>query len=155
MSDTKKKKGRRTKAEIEATNELFAFIYKEYNVSSLPKYIFTNISKLFKGEYSKRVIEPISVFDLYDMWQRKMDFLNETYEYNKTHGKDMYGAQRISYDLAILINKYDSYKRWKEKQEAMHEQEKSYVQQQAKMRVVKPKIQVSEDDDISNIIDEI
>ena len=67
MSDTKKKKGRRTKAEIEATNELFAFIYKEYNVSSLPKYIFTNISKLFKGEYSKRVIEPISVFDLYDM----------------------------------------------------------------------------------------
>ena len=41
------------------------------------------------------------------MWQRKMDYLKQTYEYNKTHGKDMYGANRVCYDLAILINKYD------------------------------------------------
>lgn len=153
----KPKRYKRTKEEIECCEKLYDFIYKEYNVSTLPTKVFVVISSLYKGEYTKNTREPlqISIFDLYDMWQRKMDFLNQTYEYNRTHGKDMYGANRVCYDLAILIRKYDSYKRWKAKQNAIHEQEKSYVQQQAKIRVVKPKVQIQENDDISDIIDEI
>lgn len=155
----KKKKRRRTRAEIDTTNELYEFIYKEYNLSSLPNYMFVKISQVFTGEYGKNVREPISVFDLYDMWQRKMDYLNRQAEYNKEHGKEMTGTQRVTYDLAILINKYDSYKRWKDKQNAIHEQEKTFAEQTKRMKaisVVKPvQIQTPNETDISDIIDEI
>jgi hypothetical protein len=144
-----------SKEEKAMRDKLIEFIYSEYEITTLPKYFFANLAKIYNGTYSKNLKEPIPVEDLYNMWQKKMDFLNKTYEYNMQHGKEMYGTQRIAYDLAILINKYDSYKRWKAKQNAIHEQEKSYVQQQAKIRIVKPKIQVPEDDDISDIIDEI
>ena len=144
-----------SKEEKAMRDELIEFIYSEYGVTTLPKYFFANLAKIYNGTYSKNLKEPIPVEDLSDMWHKKMDFLNKTYEYNMQHGKEMYGTQRIAYDLAILINKYDSYKRWKAKQNAIHEQEKSYVQQQAKIRVVKPKVQIQENDDISDIIDEI
>lgn len=157
----KSKRYKRTREEIECCEKLYDFIYKEYNVSTLPTKVFVVISSLYKGEYTKNTREPlqISIFDLYDMWQRKMDYLKQTYEYNKTHGKDMYGANRVCYDLAILINKYDSYKRWKEKQNAIHEQEKTFAEQTKRMKaisVVKPvQIQTPNETDISDIIDEI
>lgn len=157
----KPKRYKRTREEIECCDKLYDFIYKEYNVSTLPQYVFMQIASLYKGEYTKNTREPlqISIFDLYDMWQRKIDFLNQTYEYNRTHGKEMYGANRVCYDLAILINKYDSYKRWKEKQNAIHEQEKTFVEQTKRMKaisVVKPvQTQTPNETDISNIIDEI
>ena len=144
-----------SKEEKAMRDKLIEFIYSEYGITTLPKYFFVNLAKIYNGTYSKNLKEPIPVEDLSDMWHKKMDFLNKTYEYNMQHGKEMYGIQRIAYDLAILINKYDSYKRWKAKQNAIHEQEKSYVQQQAKMRVIKPKVQIQENDDISDIIDEI
>ena len=157
----KPKRYKRTREEIECCEKLYDFIYKEYNVSTLPTKVFVVISSLYKGEYTKNTREPlqISIFDLYDMWQRKMDYLKQTYEYNKTHGKDMYGANRVCYDLVILINKYDSYKRWKEKQNAIHEQEKTFAEQTKRMKaisVVKPiQIQTPNETDISDIIDEI
>lgn len=157
----KKKRYVRTREEIECCDKLYDFIYKEYNVSTLPTRVFVVISSLYKGEYTKNTREPlqISIFDLYDMWQRKMDYLKQTYEYNKTHGKDMYGANRVCYDLAILINKYDSYKRWKEKQNAIHEQEKALAEQTKKMKAIRQTKSIqtpSENEiDISDIIDEI
>lgn len=157
----KKKRYVRTREEIECCDKLYDFIYKEYNVSTLPQYVFMQITSLYKGEYTKNTKEPlqISIFDLYDMWQRKMDYLKQTYEYNKTHGKDMYGANRVCYDLAILINKYDSYKHWKEKQNAIHEQEKALAEQTKKMKAIRQTKSIqtpSENEiDISDIIDEI
>lgn len=157
----KKKRYVRTREEIECCDKLYDFIYKEYNVSTLPQYVFMQITSLYKGEYTKNTKEPlqISIFDLYDMWKRKMDYLKQTYEYNKTHGKDMYGANRVCYDLAILINKYDSYKRWKEKQNAIHEQEKALAEQTKKMKAIRQTKSIqtpSENEiDISDIIDEI
>lgn len=157
----KKKRYVRTREEIECCDKLYDFIYKEYNVSTLPQYVFMQITSLYKGEYTKNTREPlqISIFDLYDMWQRKMDYLKQTYEYNKTHGKDMYGANRVCYDLAILINKYDSYKRWKEKQNAIHEQEKTFAEQTKRMKAIRQTKSIqtpSENEtDISDIIDEI
>ena len=157
----KPKRYKRTREEIECCDKLYDFIYKEYNVSTLPQYVFMQIASLYKGEYTKNTREPlqISIFDLYDMWQRKMDYLKQTYEYNKTHGKDMYGANRVCYDLAILINKYDSYKRWKEKQNAIHEQEKTFAEQTKKMKAIRQTKSIqtpSENEiDISDIIDEI
>ena len=69
----------------------------------------------------------------------------------------MQGVQRVNYDLAILLNKYDSYKRWKEKQKAIHEQEQEFKKQQVYVNVAKIQVRpkISDSDDISSIIDEI
>ena len=147
----------KTKKEERAlTLQLTDFIYKEYNVTFLPKYFFINLDKIYKGEY-KNLKEPVPVEDLFDMWQKKMDYLNKTYIYNKEHGKDMQGVQRINYDLAILLSKYDSYKRWKEKQKAIQKQEQEFKKQQVFVNIAKIQVRpkISDSDDISSIIDEI
>ncbi len=154
---TKTKKTSKAK-ERDIGLQLTDYIYKEYNLTYLPTYFFTNLRKIYNGTYSQNLKEPISPEDLFYMWQSKMDYLNKTYEYNKQHGKDMVGIQRVSYDLAILLNKYDSYKRWKEKQNAIHEQEKQTKEQHKQikaMQKIQPKCQHHEDDNINDIIDEI
>ena len=93
------------------------------------------------------------------MWQRKIDMLNGIAKKNEIKGIHMQSEQRLSYDLTILINKYDSYLRWKEKQkilEAEKETEKS-------QNIVSQSIgytNVSKDkkvdtDDISDLVDDI
>lgn len=147
-----------SKEEKAMRDKLIEFIYSEYGITTLPKYFFANLAKIYNGTYSKNLKEPIPVEDLSDMWHKKMDFLNKTYEYNMQHGKEMYGTQRIAYDLAILINKYDSYKRWKEKQAAIHEQEKYFKAQISKTKAIQQiqsNIQRQQDDNIDSIIDEI
>jgi hypothetical protein len=89
-----------SKEEKAMRDELIEFIYSEYGVTTLPKYFFANLAKIYNGTYSKNLKEPIPVEDLSDMWHKKMDFLNKTYEYNMQHGKEIYGTQRIAYDLA-------------------------------------------------------
>ena len=143
-----------SKEEKAMRDKLIEFIYSEYGITTLPKYFFANLAKIYNGTYSKNLKEPISVEDLSDMWHKKMDFLNSTYEYNVQHGKEMSGVQRISYDLAILINKYDSYKRWKEKQNATHEQELLTKSQYKIIGKIKT-YEHQEDDNIDSILDEI
>ena len=147
-----------SKEEKVMRDNLIEFIYSQYGITHLPNYFFANLAKIYNGTYSKNLKEPISVEDLSDMWHKKMDFLNKTYEYNMQHGKEMCGVQRVSYDLAILISKYDSYKRWKEKQAAIHEQEKDFKAQISKTKAIQKiqsNIQRQQDDNIDDIIDEI
>lgn len=147
-----------TKAKEKALSiQLTDFIFEAYNVTFLPKHFYMKLQSIYKGELNN-MSEPIPVDDLLYMWKSKMDYLNKTYEYNKEHGKDMVGIQRISYDLAILLNKYDSYKRWKEKQNAIHEQQKKTVEEHKQSKAIQkiqPKSQHQEDDNIDDIIDEI
>lgn len=149
-------KSKKTEKEKSLRIQLTDFIYREYDVTYLPNYFFINLDKIYKGTY-KNLTEPIPIEDLFYMWQKKMDDLNKTYEYNKQHGKDMCGVKRISYDLAILLNKYDSFKRWKDKQSAIHEQEKVVEQQYQHIKSKQNlKIQYQpEEEDISSLIDEI
>lgn len=112
--------GRRTKAQIEkdklseSTRKQFTdWLYQQYDISFLPKYFFINLDKVYKGTY-KNLTKPVPVEDLFDMWKRKMPYLIEIHDKNKRHGKNMDGINRISYDLAILLAKYDSYLKWKE-----------------------------------------
>lgn len=151
------KKNEQKAKEKALSRQLTDFLYEQYNLSSLPKYFFMNLQKIYKGEYSKNLRKPIPCEDLFDMWQKKMDYLNRQNEYNKEHGKELYGVQRVQYDLAILINKYDSYRAWKDKQTAIHEQEKSFKAQTSYTKAIKnqPKIATIQDDDITSIIDEI
>lgn len=83
------------------------------------------MDSVYKGEY-KGLKKPVPPEHLLDMWEQKKSYLLKIYERNRTHGKEIDGLQRVYYDLAILLSKYDSYLSWKDKQEnvQMDEQER-------------------------------
>jgi hypothetical protein len=65
------------------------------------------------------------------MWRQKINTLNKIAQRNKQKGNEITGDKRIVYDLAILVNKYDGYLMWKEKQKiALVEQEEKKEQKQ-------------------------
>ena len=72
--------------------------------------------------------------------------------------------KRLHYDLAVIINKYDSYKRWKEKQkliEVKRENTEKYkdinihTNQASKIRDINRKNQEDNEIDIDDILDDI
>ena len=99
--------------------------------------------------------------DLLDMWKRKIDMLNGIAEKNESKGIHMQPDQRLSYDLSILINKYDSYLRWKEKQrilevEKENEKTQNIVGQSiGYIKNTKHNNNNLDTDDISNLVDDI
>ncbi len=149
---------KKTKAkERDIRLQLSDFIYKEYNVSFLPKHFFINLDKVYKGTY-KNLTKPVPIEDLFDMWQQKMNYLNKVAENNRQNGKKIEGMARINYDLAILLSKYDSYCEWKARKEAeKQELKQSMTSQTIKItNQIAPKSAViNNDSDISSIIDEI
>ena len=65
---------------------------------------------------------------LLDMWGRKIDLLNTIADRNKTRGIQMSIDKRINYDLSILVNKYDSYLKWLEKQKIVEAENKKTIE---------------------------
>lgn len=114
---------RRTKKEIEQDKKTESirlkftdWLYREYEISFLPKYFFINLDKVYKGTY-KNLTKPVPVEDLWDMWKRKMPYLQKVNDKNVRMGKKIDGMARINYDMAIVLSKYDSYLEWKEQQQ--------------------------------------
>ena len=114
---------RRTKKEIEQDKKTESirlkftdWLYQEYEISFLPKYFFINLDKVYKGTY-KNLTKPVPVEDLWDMWKRKMPYLQKVNDKNIRMGKKIDGMARINYDMAIVLSKYDSYLEWKEQQQ--------------------------------------
>lgn len=66
--------------------------------------------------------------------------------------------QRINYDLSVLVNKYDSYLKWLEKQkilEAEKEIEKNENIVGKTIGYVNQKAEKNNSDDISDLVDDI
>ena len=92
------------------------------------------------------------------MWKRKIDMLNGIANRNNTKGKTMNADQRINYDLSVLVNKYDSYLKWLEKQkilEAEKEIEKNENIVGKTIGYVTQKTEKNNSDDISDLVDDI
>ena len=94
------------------------------------------------------------------MWKKKIDMLNGIAKKNEVKGIHMQPEVRLTYDLSILVNKYDSYLRWKEKQkilEAEKETEKSQniVSQSIGYTNISKEETNDNTDDISDLVDDI
>lgn len=100
-------------------DQLYSFISDMYDISFFPKFFYIKMDSVYKGEY-KGLKKPVPPEHLLDMWEQKKSYLLKIYERNRTHGKEIDGIQRVYYDLAILLSKYDSYLTWKDKQENVH-----------------------------------
>lgn len=93
-------------------SDLCSFLRQKYNTDKLP---YTYLKQVFNGNY-KGITKGIPANHLLDMWRRKSNYLDKVYLNNKTKGKDFSTEQRIKYDLAILVSKYDGYLKWLETQ---------------------------------------
>lgn len=96
-------------------DEFINYIQETYEISSFTKYMFIKLSQINNGKYGG-LKEPISYKDLLYMFKSKKEYLEKVYQNNCAKGKNFDSLSRFNYDLAIILSKYESYKKWKEKQ---------------------------------------
>jgi hypothetical protein len=155
----KSKQTKKNKQELSTKIQFTNWLYKQYEISFLPKHFFIQLDKVYKGTY-KNLNKPVPVEDLWDMWKRKMPFLLKVHDKNNRQGKNIEGVALIIYDLSILLSKYDSYLKWKEEQrlayETLKRQQKETRIKYKNIQDIKPKSTPQKDIlNINNIIDEI
>lgn len=127
----------------------------------MPTRIWHKLGDIYSGAY-KGMLVGIPPSHLIDMWKKKMDMLNKLYRKNSITGKKMTTEQRLSYDLSVLINKYDSYLKWLDKQKIL-EAEKQEVEDNIVTSNFIKNIQANTDvadtekesNDISDLVDDI
>ena len=144
-------------------DKVYRFILDNYNyIGSVPAYVFTKLKSIYKGTY-RGLAKPIPPSDLLDMWKRQMKYLkkNRTFLIQKgTMDKDN-PTHQVNYDLAVLVGKYDSYLRWKEKQK-LNEVDKKNNEKFAKSFVEtnnittqKTVVTATQDDNMDDILSDI
>lgn len=131
------------------------FIFQQYDISFLPKHFYMQLAKIPKGTY-KGQGKPIPFDDLLDMWERKMPYLNKTYQKNCDKGKRMDGIARVMYDLAILMSRYDKYLEWKTMNETNKTTEIAIARsEKIEYKNVTNAAEKIENDDMNNVLDDL
>lgn len=97
---------------------LFSYLQNKYSLTKLPKHFYMKMSNIFSGKL-EGLTKKIPAEHLYDMWQRKSNYLDKVHMKNISMGKKMDSYVMLNYDLAILISKYDDYLSWLDKQKAL------------------------------------
>lgn len=136
---------------------IFDFIKDAYDVTIIPTTVWQKLSDIYNGTF-KGMTYGIPPEHLLDMWKRKIDMLNGIADRNITKGIVMNSDKRISYDLSILVNKYDSYLKWLEKQkiiEAEKEIENNENIVGKSVGYISQKGNSNNSDDISGLVDDI
>lgn len=145
--------------DIYIKDALYCFLLQYYGLTVIPVYFWKKLADLNNGRYVN-VSVAIPYTHLYDMWRRKRNQLNKLADTNKAKGKEMTGEQRLHYDLAVLINQYDSYLRFLEREkikEAVSEQDhKSIVPTNFTYNYSNKNInQEDQDGDIDELVGEV
>ena len=141
-------------------NELYEFLFDMYDISYFPQYFYVKMDSIYKGTM-KNLSKPVPPEDLLDMWKQKKNYLDKVAEQNRKKGNEIFGVNRVNYDLAILLSKYDSYLKWKEKQKIaiaeLSEIKKRDVEKIEYTDVTRPKRVGTTDNkvDINSMLDEI
>lgn len=136
---------------------IFDFIKDAYDITIIPTTVWQKLDNIYNGTF-KGMSVGIPPEHLLDMWKRKMDMLNGIANRNSTKHIKMNIDQRINYDLSILINKYDSYLKWLEKQKilaAEKEIEKNENIVGQSVGYISQKESSNSSDDISSLVDDI
>ncbi len=136
---------------------VFEFIKDAYDVTIIPTTVWQKLGDIYNGTFKGMTIG-IPPEHLLDMWKRKIDMLNGIADRNVVKGIVMSPDKRINYDLSILVNKYNSYLKWLEKQkilEAEKEIEKNENIVNKSVGYIAQKVNDNNSDDISGLVDDI
>ena len=141
-------------------NELYEFLFDMYDISYFPQYFYIKMDSVYKGTM-KNLNKPVPPEDLLDMWKQKRNYLDKVAEQNRKKGNEILGVNRVNYDLAILLSKYDSYLKWKEQQKIaiaeLDESKKRNIEKIEYTDVARPKRVGASNNkvDINSMLDEI
>lgn len=142
-------------------DEIYNFIVENYNVEVVPPYVFIKLNEIYSGT-RKNMPYKIPPEDLLDMWKRKKanGFLDRTRAKNIAKGKNMNTVQQINYDLAVLVNQYDSYLKWKEQNKLLEQSANEEKNKQPTQKIDYDKLSVTakkkeQEEDIDSLLDEL
>lgn len=135
-----------------AKDDLFYFLLEFYGINIIPSYVWTKIAAINDGSYKGMSIG-IPYSHLLDMWKRKQKFLLKLADKNKTKGKELEPAEQLNYDLSVLMNKYDSYLEFLEKEKIR--ETKEIKRPVVSISTTYKKQEYQKESDISSLIDEI
>lgn len=96
-------------------NDIFEFIKEAYDLTIIPSTVWQKLSNIYAGTF-KGMTVGIPPSHLLDMWKKKINILNGIASKNESKGVHLEPDQRLNYDLSVLVNKYDSYLKWLEKE---------------------------------------
>lgn len=133
------------------------FLLNHYDLEFVPPKFWTRLADVNNGSY-KNIGVPIPTSDILTMWKIKLHTLDGIAESNKIHGNQMAAQDRLIYDLAILVNKYNSFCEWREKQKILEASEKIERKQSDRLiinQIVLPQETTKKKDDILDMVDEI
>lgn len=142
-------------------DDVYRFILSFYDTEVVGSRVFDKLDAIYSGEL-EGLYTPIPPSDLYDMWVRKKDYLIKLRSKNTVKGKKFSTEQKIMYDLSVLVNKYDSYRKWKEQQKILEQQTETNTQILQDMNLHssfynpnKNNKNNNDEDDIDSLLDEI
>lgn len=105
------------------------YLLKNYNVVAVPDRLWEVAATLEKGTYKRKKCKPVPIKTLYEAWQWGQHKLNKINSQNKMNHKGPNSdADRILYDLAILVAKIPNYLAHKAKMEALQAEVKKTTQ---------------------------
>lgn len=138
------------------TDDLNDYLLEQYNVSAVSNANFwRTVMELQKGIYKGKRCKKVSIDTLLEAWKWGQRKLNEVDKRNKMNHKGPENdLQRISYDLAILVNKIPDYLAYKAKQEAIKEDAKVQSTHINYNNMQRTEIKYEGLDDISALLDE-
>lgn len=90
--------------EAVAKDDLYCFIVERYNLSRVNDLFFKKLDDIYNGTYSG-LVYPIGPEELLAEWEYYWDYL-----LSSTQFKDMTSFQRLSYHIAILLEKNAEYR---------------------------------------------
>lgn len=146
-------------SEAISKEDINQFIMKEYDIAIIPSSVWQKLSNIYKGTFRGMSVG-IPPNELIDMWKRKIEYLNKVANQNVTKGKIMNPDQRLNYDLSILINKYDGYKKWKRDQKILesnnqYTSENNFISTGIIKEVSKKSTDKNNDGEMSDLVDDI
>lgn len=86
-------------------------LLSHYNIIKVPERFWNVLSGLNIGIYNKTPCNAISISKVVDMWLWGQKNLDKIDFRNKRNQKNITGADRLFYDLSVLINHVDDYDR--------------------------------------------
>lgn len=136
---------------VEGRDELIKWVQEEYDISVLGRTFYIKMASIANGTY-KGLRDPVPYTDLHDMLKRKkkeLDIQLASKDFNSNLG-------RLFYDIAIVLSKYDSYKKWKSAQRVQEQEiiEEIKSKKQPVNKVVKNK-DYEKDESLVDILDDI
>ncbi|MBC5688090.1 hypothetical protein H8S37_03970 [Mediterraneibacter sp. NSJ-55] len=142
-------------ATIFAEYDVNNLIRANYNLQDVSVFYMRYLQPLYKGESKKYVSVKIPPVHLLEMWRTKLPYLTKLYQKQVAKGKEFSEVGRVVYDLSILVNKYEDFLEWKEKQRAL-EYEKTIIENTPiNVKNIKPSVSAEGNNDVSEVLDDI